>query len=130
MLDDPLLYFLNAIVVFFKNLTNGAQFQPVFGSLLPWKLKHQLKIGPEDLVVGRGGWYLRQSSELPLHLLSHMVGKIGVLDFLLEFSDLVLVSFSLAEFLVDRFQLFTQNIFPLRFPDLGLRIAGDLLSQL
>src|ERR1043165_8348676 len=103
MLDDPILYFLNAIVVFFKNLTNGAQFQPVFRSLLPWKFKHQLKIGPEDLVVGRGRWYLRQSGELPLHLLSHMVRKVGVLDLFFELGDLVLFSFALAEFLVDRF---------------------------
>ena len=130
MLDDPLLHFFNAVVILLKHLTHLAQLQTVFRGLLPWEFKHQFEIGPEDLMVRRGGWDFCQSGDLPLNFLSHMVRKIGFLNLLFELGDPVPFSLVLAELLLNRLQLFAKDILSLGLADLGLSLAGDLVPQL
>src|SRR6185295_7349225 len=130
MFDDPFLYFLNAVVVVFEDLTHFTQFQLIFRGLLPGKFQHQIEIRSEDLMVRRGGWHLRQSGDFPLHFLAHMIWKIGVLNLLFQFGDLVSFSLALAEFILNRLELFTEDILSLALADLGLSVVGDFFPQL
>ena len=81
-------------------------------------------------MVRRGGWNLRQSGDFPFHFLAHMIGKIGILNLLFQFGDLVAFSLALAEFLLNRLQLFTEDLLPLALANLGLSVVGDFFPQL
>jgi hypothetical protein len=59
-----------------------------------------------------------------------MVGKVCLLDLLLEAGHLVFLFISFAEFLLNCLELFAEDIFALALPDLGLRVAGDLVPEL
>src|SRR5262245_51989138 len=59
-----------------------------------------------------------------------MVWKISILNLLFQFGNLVSFSLALAEFLLNRLQLLTEDILALALADLGLSVAGDFLAQL
>src|SRR5574337_1059914 len=77
-----------------------------FGCLLPREFENQLKVGSQDLMVGRRRRYLAQPS------------------------GLVLLALAFAKLVLDRFQLFAQDVLSLILADFGLRILGDLFTQL
>ena len=63
--------------------------------------------------------------EFPIHFFPHMIGKIGLLNFCFQRADFVFLSIALAEFLLNRLQLFAQEILALGLAQLLLWLRSQ-----
>ena len=130
VLQDPLLDLLEVVVVLVEDLLRLGDADVVLRLLLPGKLHHPVQVGAHDGRLGRIGMHPLQAAELFLGLLQHLLGHPGPFDLPLQVVDFLGLPVDVAQLLLDRLHLFPEEIFPLAFRHLLLRLVLDLRLHL
>ena len=130
VLEDALLDVLQVEVVLVEDLARQPDLEPVLGGLAPGQLDHEVQVGADHLVVGRGRRQPLQPPQLAVGLLAHLLGQVELGQPLAQLLDLGLLRVLFAQFLLDGVQLLPQQVLALLLGQLALGLAGDLAAQL
>ncbi len=129
IVENALFHFFQVPVVLVENLLGLGNIHPGIAHLGPGQGHQPFKVGTRDVVVGRRRRHLRQAPQLPHRLLPGFFRHAGGFNFLSEFLDLLLFV-GLAQFLLDRLQLFAQVVLALALRDLVLDVRLNLGAEL
>ena len=112
-------------MVLIEDLTHLLEIFGIFGFLIPGNLEHPVQIAVLDIGFGRS----RLQHLIPSQLLCEAVLDVLririVLDHLAHLFDVTGVAGSVAEFFLDRLDLFAQEVFLLAFVDVLLDLLID-----
>ena len=128
--QNPLLDLLQAVVIGVEDFLGQPDvlFDP--GPFLPRDRQHPVQVVADHGGFGRHRRHGFQLFQLAQGLFPCFLGKLGFLDFLLDFGGFVAAVLGFAQFLLDRLELFVQIVLALGLLHLSLDPVADLLLNL
>ena len=130
VLEDALLDLLEAEVVGVEHLLGDLDVAPDLRALLPRDRQHPVEVVAHDRRLGRHRAHRAKLLHLAHRLVAGFLGKLRLLDALLELGELVLAVLALAQLLLDRLDLFVEVVLALRLLHLPLDAVADALLDL
>jgi len=128
VLDHPVLDVLEARVVGIEDLTRVLRVEALLRALAPGHREQPVEVVPDHGRLGGLVAHPLEPRELPLGLLEHLLGHLGLGDLLaVLLDDRRLV---LAELLADRLELLAEDVLPLLLVHTGLDVLLDPLANL
>jgi hypothetical protein len=131
VVKNALLHLFEVVVIL---LEDGVRLGDVdvlrAGGLVPRQRGHPLEVSARNHVLGRGRGHFLEPLQLAVALLARLGGHLRLFDLLaqlLDFGDGVV---GFAQFLVNRLQLFAQQVFTLALAHLLLDLLLNLRAQL
>ncbi len=128
VLDDPVLDVLEAGVIRVEHLTRVQGIEPLLGALPPRHGEDPVEVVADHRSLGRGVALALEPGELPVGLLAHGLGQLGLLQLaavLLDDRGVVL-----AELLADRVHLAAEDVLALLLGGALLHVVADAAAHL
>ena len=122
VLEDPILDLVEPVVVLFEDVGGLGDFELVVATRVPGEFGKGGEVGPDDRCFRRIRVHPRQPVELPLGLLHDDFGEVELLEALAVGFDLVLFVVRAREFLLQRLDLFAEEVLSLVAIDLVLHL--------
>ena len=123
MLDNPLLDFLQVVMIFVEYLPGAGQIEHILGRGLPWQFEHQLQVGPRYLIIRRRGGQAFQAIQLARGFLANILRQVGLVQPAAQFGGIGLLRIAIAQLFLNRPQLLPQEVFFLFPAQLRLGLA-------
>ncbi len=128
--NDPLLYFLQAVVIFFEHLFGFVNVQLVVGKLVPRQTQDPIDVVSHHRCLRRHRRHHLEFFQLLIDFVLRFGGEFFLLELVLDLLNLVFEFILFAQFFLDRAHLFVQIILFLRalhlFLDPGANAPLDL----
>ena len=125
-LEHPVLDVLEPVVVLLEDLRRVLEVDLLLGAGVPRQLGDGLEVGADHLRLHRLAAHARQSSELAVDLLAHVLRQLESVELGPQLVELG-AAFTLAQLVLDRLHLLAQEHLALAIADLGLDLVLDRL---
>jgi hypothetical protein len=117
-------------VVVVEDPARVVEIEVVLGHPAPGQREDPVEVGADDAVLGRGRRQLLQAPQLASGRAVDLLGQLELVEPGAQLVDLRLLLVGLAELLLNRLQLLTQEVLALALLHLGLDLRLDLRAEL
>src|SRR6185312_511936 len=128
--DDALLDLFETEMVGVEHFFGAGEIALHLAALLPRNRQDPVEVVAHDRGLGGHGRHGAQLAHFGQGLLASLFRQLGLVDALFEFAELVLALLALAQFLLNRLELFVEIVLALSLLHLALDAAADALLDL
>ena len=129
-LEDPVLDLLDVVVVLVEHFPGMRQIEVVLRRFVPRQRRDPLEIATHHPVLSHRRLQALEPGQLPVDLLSDLLGQLDRSELLTQLIDLGLNLVGFTQLLLDRLQLLAKEVLALALLELGLHLGLDLRAEL